>query len=59
MPRKCRTGNVIYSATVTTDSENKTYVELTAGEFKTRYTNTQTGFHKPNLQKLNNSIYGD
>ena len=47
MPGKCRTDKVIYRATVTTDSENETYVGLTAGEFKTRWQKHKLDFTNP------------
>ena len=36
---ECRTSNIIYKATVTTEDKTETYVGLTANEFKTRYRN--------------------
>ena len=37
IPGKCATDKVIYRATVTTSNDVQTYVELTAGPFKARF----------------------
>ena len=46
---KCQTEGVVYQATVTREdnSEEKTYVGLTEGAFKTRYYNHTCLFRKP------------
>ena len=45
LPGKCRTDQVVYRATVSTDNETETYVGLTAGELKTRYQKHKSDFN--------------
>ena len=42
LPGKCQIDKVIYRATVTSRNETQTYVGLTAGEFKGRYSKPKT-----------------
>ena len=46
LPGKCTTQNVIYEATVTTPSNSKKYIGLTANSFKKRYTSHKASFTK-------------
>lgn len=57
---ECRTSNIIYKATVTTDERTETYVGLTENEFKTRYRNHTTSFRnekKKNATELSKYIW--
>ena len=45
---ECRTSNIIYKATVTTENKTETYVGLTENEFKTRYRNHTSSFNNEN-----------
>ena len=54
----CRTQSVIYQATVTTKKETRTYIGLTANEFKTRYYQHRHDFTKEeNKEKTELSKY--
>ena len=50
LPGKCQIDKVIYRATVTSNSETQTYVGLTAGGFKGRYSKHKTSFENPTYQ---------
>ena len=52
----CRTKNVIYQAEVETDKERKTYIGLTALEFKKRVANHKTDFKYKKKQRFNKII---
>ena len=41
---KCLYNNIVYQATVTTDSDKETYIGITANHFKTRYANHKQSF---------------
>ena len=60
LPGKCTTTNIIYEAKITTPSEEKTYIGLTANSFKTRYTSHKASFNhrsKRNQTELSKYIW--
>ena len=50
LPGMCSIDKVIYRATVTSNRETQTYVGLTAGGFKGRYSKHKTSFENPTYQ---------
>ena len=60
LPGKCTTSNVIYEAKVSTTSNDKFYIGLTANSFKTRYTSHKASFNnkeKENSTELSKYIW--
>ncbi len=51
LPQKCTTKNIVYEAKVTTPTDEKFYIGLTATSFKTRYANHKASFN--NSEKRN------
>ena len=57
---ECRTKSIVYQARVTANGNTESYRDLTAGEFKTRYSNHKTSFNnasKRNTTELSKHIW--
>ena len=48
MPGQCTIDNLVYRATVTTNTKTETYVGLTGGQFKDRFYKHKGDFEDPN-----------
>ena len=48
---KCLATSLVYAADVTTDNGSMTYIGMTGGEFKTRYSNHKKSFSNPRYEK--------
>ena len=56
----CLTESVVYSATITAENETSTYIGMTEGPFKTRYSNHKSSFRLPqyrNATKLSEAVW--
>ena len=56
----CLTESIVYSATITAEDEISTYIGMTEGPFKTRYSNHKSSFRLPqyrNATKLSEAVW--